>query len=202
MAPAPVLLLALAGCGGGHEGHDPAGSASSAVSAPVSSAAGAGTAAATPTGSFNQRDVLFAANMIMHHRQALDMSALAETRAAGQPVKDLAAAVSAAQAPEIETLSGWLTGWGEQVPEDMSSMDMSGAMPGMQSLADLEKLADLEGAAFDRQFLTMMLAHHEGAVTMAKAELQGGSDPATKKLAEQVVTTQTAEIEQIRSLLA
>lgn len=200
-ASAPLVLasvVALAGCGGGgHEGHtaqqpsaaSPSGSASSAAS-------GSGQAAA-----FNDQDVSFAQNMIMHHRQALEMAALAQDRTSTDAMLELAASVSASQSPEVDLMSRWLGAWGAEVPEDMAQMDMSGSMPGMQSLADMKALADLEGTAFDRKWLEMMKAHHEGAITMARQQVAQGGNAEAKSLAGQVIDEQGAEIELIGNLL-
>ena len=72
----------------------------------------------------NDADVAFAQQMIPHHQQAVEMAQLAETRAESAEVKNVAAEIKAAQDPEIETMTGWLESWGEDVPdEDMSGMD-------------------------------------------------------------------------------
>src|SRR5438128_8499755 len=65
---------------------------------------------------FNDADVEFAQQMIPHHQQALEMAKLAESRATGPEVKDLAAAIEGAQDPEIQTMTGWLQEWDEDVP--------------------------------------------------------------------------------------
>ena len=75
-------------------------------------------------------------------------------------------------------------------------------MPGMMGDADLVKLRAATGAAFDRMFLTMMVDHHTGAVQMAKTELVQGTNPGAKALAASIVTTQTAEMTEMRRLLA
>jgi uncharacterized protein (DUF305 family) len=197
IAAGPLLTLALAGCGGGgHEGHSAA-----QTSATATSSAGAAASTAARAGTFNQQDVAFAQNMIMHHRQALELAALAGSRTGRAEVKAIADSVSASQAPEVDLMTRWLGAWGAPVPEDMSQMDMSGSMPGMQSLADMTRLAGLSGTAFDQQFLTMMKDHHEGAITMARQQLGAGSDAEAKNLASQVIVEQGAEIGLIRNLL-
>ncbi|SNX58026.1 uncharacterized protein SAMN06272735_2502 [Streptomyces sp. TLI_55] len=194
-----TAALVLTACGGDDSGH----------------AAGHGTSA-SPTASastaHNAQDVSFAQGMIPHHRQALEMAGLAADRASSADVKDLAARIEKAQDPEIETMSGWLKAWGEDVPaatgsaESMPGMDhgadsgMSG-MPGMMGDADMAKLEKASGKAFDTMFLTMMVEHHEGAVAMAKTEkAKGAYDPATA-MADDIVTGQTAEIEEMNKLL-
>ena len=90
-------------------------------------------------GDFNDADVTFASTMIPRHQQAVEMAELAETLAKSPEVKSLATLIKGAQDPEIRTMSGWLTAWGERVPSDTSSdmgeMDMSegSSMPGLKS---------------------------------------------------------------------
>ena len=69
--------------------------------------------------SHNEADVTFAQEMIPHHQQAIEMADLAESRAESQEVKDLATDIEAAQGPEIETMTGWLESWGEDVPDEI-----------------------------------------------------------------------------------
>ena len=186
-----AATLTLGACGGhdmssmsGTEGSD---------SSPSSSSDG--------TADFNDADVTFATDMIAHHRQAVEMAELAETRAESPEVKDLATQIMDAQDPEIETMAGWLTSWGEPVSDDMSGMDMSEDMPGMMSMEDMQELESLSGAAFDKQFLTMMIAHHEGAIEMAKTEQTDGQNSDAITLAEQIEEAQTTEITTMNDLL-
>ena len=150
---------------------------------------------------FNQQDTTFASNMIQHHGQAVQMADLVASRSTDQKVIDLAAKIKAAQSPEIATMNSWLKSWGMPEVEDMSGMDMGGSMPGMMSAADLADLAAAKGAEFDRMFLTMMVAHHEGAITMAKEQVTKGKNADAKALAGKVVADQSAEIAQIRGML-
>ncbi len=194
-----AVALGLTACGSG--GHD----AGSGHASPASSAA---VAAGPPaTGPHNDADVAFATGMIPHHAQAIQMADLAIQRGASAPVKDLAGKVKAAQAPEIAQLSGWLGGWGKPVPATGGSMDMDhgagqhAGMEGMMSAAEMDALAKASGAAFDTMWLQMMIRHHEGAVTMAKTQLAGGENPATKELAQAIITSQSAEITTMKQLL-
>ncbi|WP_405483126.1 DUF305 domain-containing protein [Streptomyces sp. NBC_00009] len=151
----------------------------------------------------NSADVSFAKEMIQHHRQAVEMAGLAEGRAASKDVKSLAARIEGAQDPEIENMSGWLTAWGEEVPADMSGMghDMSSSMPGMMSASDMDELKKASGGDFDKKFLAMMVKHHEGAVAMGRTEKSDGKYGPATRLAADVVTAQTAEIEQMNKML-
>ncbi|MEV4090787.1 DUF305 domain-containing protein [Streptosporangium saharense] len=152
--------------------------------------------ASAPVAYHNDEDVMFAQMMIPHHRQAVEMAKLAEGRA-GSQVKELAGKIEAAQEPEIRTMSGWLTAWGAQASGEHG---MPG-MPGMMSDQDMEELRGLSGAAFDRAFLTLMVQHHEGAVAMAKREQAGGAYEPARRMAADIVTSQSAEIATMRRLL-
>jgi uncharacterized protein (DUF305 family) len=176
----------------------------------------------------NAADLAFAQQMIVHHQGAVEMAELALNRAADQQVKDLAARIKAAQAPEIEQMTGWLTLWGATMPGStaasttadgmggmdhggMSGTDTSGetssgassgmAMPGMMSDTQMQQLTAATGADFDRLFLQLMIMHHQGAVEMADTEIAQGSNPAALALAESIKTSQTAEIAEMQQLL-
>ncbi|MGW4197133.1 DUF305 domain-containing protein [Streptomyces sp. NPDC005004] len=195
---AGVAALVLAACGSDSGGHD-MGSMNSHSSPSATASAKAG--------AHNDADATFAKEMIQHHRQAVAMAKLAAGRASTQEVKDLSTKIKGAQDPEIKTMSGWLTSWGEEVPADMSSSmpgmdhDMSSSMPGMMSSEDMNKLEKASGAEFDKMFLDMMVQHHEGAIEMAKTEKADGKYGPAVKLADDVVTAQTAEIEQMNKML-
>jgi uncharacterized protein (DUF305 family) len=196
---AALALVALAaGCGdhaandGGHTGGSPAAGGSPSTTV------------------YNQADVAFAQGMIPHHQQAVQMAELAPSRANDPQVKDLAAKIEAAQAPEIEQLTAWLTEWGVPLPSaaaggpdahDGAHGSTAGGMPGMMTDQDMTALEAASGNHFDRMFLEMMIRHHEGAVEMATTEQQQGRYPAAKALAEKIKADQTAEIGQMRSLL-
>jgi uncharacterized protein (DUF305 family) len=126
---------------------------------------------------FNDADVMFAQMMIPHHEQAIEMSdiALDPTVGASDVVKSLATRIKGAQDPEITTMKAFLTTWKKGLTPD-SSMDHSGSMSGMLSGEDITKLSSLRGAEFDRAWMTGMIAHHEGAIEMAKEVLQDGKD--------------------------
>lgn len=189
-----LAALAVVGCS---SPQTPAGTGTTPV-ASTSADAGANTA-----------DVHFTQMMIVHHQGAIDMAELAPGRAASQEVEDLAARIEAAQQPEIDTMTGWLDSWGEEPLDDddtmpgmnHSPMAMGGA-GGMASPDDLADLEDATGTDFDRLFLELMIAHHEGAVTMATMETRAGQNPDALALAEKMVTDQTAEIAEMKALLA
>lgn len=149
-------------------------------------------------GDHNQADVSFAQGMIPHHRQAIEMADLAESNALSPQVRDLAAQIKAAQGPEIATMTSWLEEWGEPVAAEMGGH--SGM--GMMDEAEMGDLDAATGAEFDRMFLEMMIEHHRGAVTMAERELEEGQFAPAMELAQNVIDSQNAEIEEMEGLLA
>ncbi|MER7711751.1 DUF305 domain-containing protein [Streptomyces werraensis] len=200
VAASGVAAVALAACGGsddtgsaGHGGHQATDSASAVASTPASQ------------GQHNAADVAFAKGMIPHHRQAVEMADLAPGRARSAEVKKLAAEIRKAQAPEIEKLSGWLTSWGGTVPaEDAMDHSMHGSMEGMDgmmSAEDMTALGNASGKAFDTAFMEMMIKHHEGAVEMARTEQSDGVHAQARKMAADIIASQSAEIEQMKKLL-
>ena len=192
----PAMAIALAACGDGKDSHGTTGHSTAASSSPAPGGAQAGR--------HNGQDVMFAQMMIPHHRQAVEMADLAATRASSAEVKSLAAEIRKAQAPEIEQLSGWLKDWGAPVPSPgMTGMGgmHHGGTDGMMSEQDMKELKAAKGEAFDKAFLEMMIEHHEGAVAMARTEESAGMFPPAKRMAGSIVSSQTAEIARMRTLL-
>ncbi|GAA0913362.1 DUF305 domain-containing protein [Streptomyces thermoalcalitolerans] len=198
VAAAGAAAVVLAACGGGGDsatGHD--GRASKSPSA----------SASATQGQHNATDVAFAQGMIPHHRQAVEMADLASSRAQSAEVKKLAEAIKKAQDPEIKTMSGWLTSWGEEVPAEgamdhsMHSMHGMKGMKGMMSAEEMERLEKSSGKAFDTAFMKLMIKHHEGAVAMAEDEQKNGAYQPAKDMADAIITSQTAEIRQMNKLL-
>jgi uncharacterized protein (DUF305 family) len=192
--------VALAACGGDD----------SATGSTTTTQAASGTpTTAPPSGGavHNSIDVAFAQGMIPHHAQAVEMSELAATNTSDPEVQALATEIIAAQGPEIEQMTTWLTAWGAEVPDPDASMEenmeMAGGMmmSGMISEADFERLRAARDAEFDRLYLELMILHHEGAVEMARQELDGGDSPDAKALAQQIIDTQQAEITRMEQLL-
>ena len=184
-----ATALVLTACGNGGSTTD------------QSNASGSGTLSSSASVStHNDADVTFAQQMTAHHQQAVEMADLAATRAGNTQVKDLALRIKAAQGPEMETMTGWLHAWGAET--SMSGMDHDmGDMPDSMSSDDMDRLTGLSGSEFDREFLTMMTSHHQGAVDMATTEQVNGSNPDAIALAGQIVSDQTAQIGEMQSLL-
>ena len=195
LAGATLLALTAAGC---------------SAATPVDPGTADPTASSTSTSeaaddaAFNEADVAFAQMMIIHHRDAVDMARMAPERTTDPDVLALADAIAAAQQPEIDLMSGWLEDWDAEVPPEgsaMAPMEHGETMPGAMSEDQMAQLEGSRDAAFDAAFLTLMIGHHEGAIEMAEDELADGADPAALALAQQIITTQSAEIDAMRELL-
>ncbi|NEC86272.1 DUF305 domain-containing protein [Streptomyces sp. SID12501] len=150
----------------------------------------------------NAQDVTFAQGMIPHHKGALEMAEEAAGEASSAEVKSLAARIEKAQAPEIATMTGWLKTWGKDVPtstESMPGMDSMDSMEGTESMPGMDHAAT--GKEFDKNFLTMMIEHHRGAVRMATTEKAKGEYGPATSMADDVIRTQNAEITEMNKLL-
>lgn len=166
---------------------------------------------------YTAADVQFMSHMIHHHAQAIVMAALVPTRGASPSVKTLAERIINAQQDEIATMQQWLGDRGQPVPEvqdSVMSMDHSGSghearhemlMPGMLTKAQLQELDRARGREFDRLFLTSMIQHHRGAVSMVK-DLFGSpgaaQDETVFKFANDVSVDQSTEIARMETMLA
>ncbi|MFE0786207.1 DUF305 domain-containing protein [Streptomyces sp. alain-838] len=148
----------------------------------------------------NSADVSYARMMIQHHAQALEMTELVPEQAESGQVKKLAERISAAQGPEIQAMRGWLKTHGEKETGDGHAHDHA-AMPGMATEAQLEKLRKARGKAFDQLFLTLMITHHEGAISMATDVKSQGNNVQVEEMADDVVAQQTSEISRMRRML-
>lgn len=146
----------------------------------------------------NMADVMFVQMMIPHHEGAIEMSDILLAKSGIDPdVAELAEEIKAAQGPEIEQMKAWLDDWG------MPEMNADGDMGGMDGMTedDLESLEAASGPEAEELFLELMIVHHEGAIEMAEDVLDDGEHPEVRQLAENIVSSQAAEIERMRSML-
>jgi uncharacterized protein (DUF305 family) len=153
---------------------------------------------------FNAEDIAFATNMVPHHQQAVELSALVPGRSTNPEVIALAQAIQAAQEPEIATMKAFLVQWNEN-PDTQTGHgghDMPGSgMAGMVDAATMARLESLTGTEFDTLWLQSMIGHHEGAIKMAETEIATGENVDAKALAQHVIDQQQAEIAQMRTML-
>jgi uncharacterized protein (DUF305 family) len=213
-----VAALALTGCGSSSGTKSTTTETAGTVAAAQSSETTPVAAPVVVDAAFNKGDVTFAQGMTPHHQQAVEMAdmALDPARKAGPAVIDLATRIQGAQGPEIALMNSWLTAWnqpvmagmkpGETMPPGatipaMEGMKM-GAMEGMMSAADMTALSKASGPEFDTMWLTMMVKHHDGAITMSKTVQADGQSADVKTLAGKIITAQMAEIDEMNKLVA
>ena len=200
-ATAIAAALALAGCSTSTSA--PSATSSSSTSS-ASSMPGMGpgmmsSSAPAAAAEHNVADTMFAQGMIPHHEQAVEMSEMMlKKQGMDARITALATKIKAAQAPEIEQMTGWLKAWNE--PAQMASGHGMG--DGMMGDADLNKLEAAQGTEAAKLFLTGMIAHHQGAVMMAQTEMSQGKNADAIKLSREIVTAQEAEIKEMQDLLA
>jgi uncharacterized protein (DUF305 family) len=195
---AAVAVALLAGCSaGGEASPSPTYTADSQVirpgrpGEPAATVAPGATATRVPARGFNAADVRYVRDMLQHHAQAIRMASLAPDRAADRRVAALAARVTDSQRPEVIVLDEWL----RQRRQLRTDPDGHGhAMPGMPTADGLRQLTDARGGAFDRLFLTLMAAHHRGAVEMSNGVMTAGTDPQVQELAAEIGAGQAAEL--------
>ncbi|AGB20576.1 hypothetical protein Mycsm_00115 [Mycobacterium sp. JS623] len=150
---------------------------------------------------YNADDVAFATNMIPHHQQAVDLSALVPDRTTNAALQQLATQISAAQQPEIQVMKVFLVQWNENPENNAGHAGHGNTMLGMVDEATMTKLKSLNGAEFDKLWLQSMIGHHQGAIEMAKAEIANGDNVDAKSVAKNIVTAQEAEIGQMKQML-
>jgi uncharacterized protein (DUF305 family) len=156
-------------------------------------------------------DVAFMQGMIMHHSQAVEMTALIDSHTQNKDVRSLGAKISRSQSDEIRFMQRWLAARGQPVSmamPGMPDMDMAGnplePMPGMLTPEQMEALEKAKGADFDHLFLTGMIQHHKGALAMVKDLFDtagAGQDADLFDFATDADNTQRAEIKIMQNLL-
>jgi len=156
---------------------------------------------------YSQADLTFMADMIPHHHQALQMSALVADRTARKELLDLAERIDASQRDEIAFMQQWLRERGQAVPDpaDHHAMHTHHDMAGMASAEEMAELEAASGPDFDALFLKLMIAHHNGALTMVDELLDAegsAQDPVLYEFTTEVTNDQQAEIERMTAMLA
>jgi uncharacterized protein (DUF305 family) len=163
-------------------------------------------------------DVAFARDMAVHHAQAVDMAERVRQRSADQTLKILATDIVLTQQNQIGRFAGWLEQWGHSIappvkqPVDgqhdgMAGMEtvmsgMGSSMPGMASNTDVQSISTLPDDEAERKFLTLMIAHHQGGVTMAQRVLARTKRADVRRTAESIVASQETEITAMRDMLS
>ena len=202
-----AAAMALVGCRGGAAGSRPH------APEPMGDAAAIARASAdSARWPYTEADIRFMSGMIHHHSQAIKIARWAPTHGASPAVVRLTERIVNAQTDEIVVMSNWLSARRQPVPEPNAKgmkMTMGGEehvmlMPGMLTEAQMKELDAARGEEFDRLFLTFMIHHHKGAVSMVKdlfAAHGAGQDEAVFKFASDVEVDQTTEINRMFEML-
>lgn len=204
MAAAGLATIALTAC------------ASSGSQMTMTSPSPSGPVAPAPAPrapSASEADINFMAGMVPHHAQAVIMARWAKTHGARKDVQILAERIVVAQRDEIHMVRNWLREVGAPVPDTNAThmkMTMGGMthdmlMPGMLTEAEMAQLDKARGSEFDRLFLTGMIKHHQGAITMVDqlfASYAAAQDETVFRFASDVYADQTTEIDRMQQMLA
>ena len=160
-------------------------------------------------------DVEFMQGMILHHAQAVEMTAMIQSHTLNKDLRSLGARISSSQTDEIKFMKRWLAVRGESIPKPMADMSMNmpgmdmshnsmGLMPGMLTPQQMEALRKAKGAEFDHLFLSGMIQHHNGALTMVKDLFDtagAGQDAELFNFATDADNSQRAEIKIMENML-
>jgi uncharacterized protein (DUF305 family) len=158
-------------------------------------------------------DAGFARDMQTHHAQAVEMALLVRDRSQDEELRTVAYDIATSQQQQAGQMYGWLVQWG--LPQTGSRPPMAwvggehgethagadGAMPGMATPAQLDELRAADGVDAERLFLRLMIAHHEGGVTMAQAAVAQARTEEVRTLAAAIVAAQSSEIRVLQGML-
>ncbi|AKU18700.1 DUF305 domain-containing protein [Luteipulveratus mongoliensis] len=150
-------------------------------------------------------DVTFMQDMIVHHAQAITMVDIALPGLTDSQARSLARRIKAEQGPEIRVMKTWLEKHHKAVPPQATNTRMKadghhGMMPGMATQQQLIDLQGAKGPAKDRQFLTLMIRHHQGALTMVGTRGRSGTDDDAERMANDIGSVQTSQITRMKSI--
>ena len=214
VALAALFVLGLAGCSGEPElpqvPRTPGATSSDPVIQPgrpgEPNATLSGGAATVAPKTVSKDDVMFYQDMIVHHSQALVMVETALPRMTDTQVKSLASRIGDEQKPEILTMTTWLQERKQEVPPQATNPRLGdhdhAGMPGMATPAQLAELGKATGVAADRLFLTLMIAHHKGALSMVGEHGKTAGEEVVEEMAADINVTQAKQISQMQQMLA
>lgn len=181
-----VLLFLVTGCGVG-----------------FTDTTGVSLSAQPPGADYNDTDVMFLQMAAPQHEQGIEMASLGAKRASRKEIRDLAAAIHSTQSDELARMKKWLARWNQPVAADLDPAAHAGhgGMHGVDPVV-LDVLRDTpKGPDFDSRFLTLLTGHQHGAVELARMEQKDGFNSDARALADRIVKSRTAEIQQMGSYL-
>lgn len=185
-------------------------SGNQAASSSTSASTAIGSASASATQAHNPADVTLAQNMLPCHQQAIQMSDIILAEQGIDPrVVQLANQIKAVEGPEIQQMQSWLSQWGQpampMMPSKSTMPSPGGGMPGMQGMMmspeQMTALQNALGVDASKQFLTMMIQNHQGAITMAQSEIDSGQYPPAVAMAHSIFTSEQQEINTVQGIL-
>lgn len=149
----------------------------------------------------NGWDIAFINWLTPHDAVASQMAQLAPTRASSPQVKEIAAAIDAAQGPGFVKMAAMAAAWGQPVPSTDPAAAIHDHGGAENEAGNVTALAPLSGTAFDNMFLTVMIAHHQATLPMARATIENGVNQQDKQFAREVLAAQEAEIGRMQRLV-
>jgi uncharacterized protein (DUF305 family) len=193
-----VIIAATLGIGcKAKEGKDSSAAGVNSPAPAASSMAGdGGMMSSSPNAANAPFDLQFIDTMTAHHQGAIDMAQTAESKAQKTELKSFARKIVEDQQREIAQMKQWRDKWYSGRPQAMN-MEMPGMMDSMKGM-NMDSMKAMTGADFERMFLDMMIAHHQGAVAMAKEALNKSEHSEVKNLAQQIIDAQQKEIEMMK----
>jgi uncharacterized protein (DUF305 family) len=148
----------------------------------------------------------FARDMIVHHAQAVQMAEIVRDKTGSADIRLLATDIALTQQAQIGMMQGWLGEWGLPIAETGPAMSWmghptEGLMPGMATPEEIDRLQGAPPGVADVLFLRLMIAHHQAAIPMAEAVLRRTDRPEVRQLAQSIVNSQRAEIENMKAMV-
>ena len=148
----------------------------------------------------------FARDMMVHHAQAVQMAEIVRDRTQSDVMRLLASDISLTQQAQIGIMQGWLQSWGLLPTGTESAMawmghPMDGPMPGMASPEEIDRLSNVAPDVADVLFMRLMIVHHQAAIPMSEAILQRTDVPYIRQLAQSIIVSQRAEIENMKAMI-
>ncbi|MFD9739478.1 DUF305 domain-containing protein [Umezawaea sp. NPDC059074] len=162
----------------------------------------AGCGSAPAKADYNAADVMFLQMMLPLHAQGLELTGLAKERAVNPAVRDVAEELDSVQRKESETMTGWLTAWGQPTAmnADPGAHEHHGGLH-QTSPAEIAALKSAPDTEFDTTFLNLMTGHLHNSVELTKTELDGGGNARAKELATTIRESRSKEISRLLGLV-